>query len=88
MKVLEPRPPEAVWSMEAVCKGGRAVKCGAKLLVDEEDITVATGARLTPLGPSRGMFWCPECGSCRGIPGTDIPEEVWGRIYRRQWAKR
>lgn len=62
MKVLEKGRPQKSWAKEFVCTGNRGDGCGAKLLVEQDDVYNVYYHHHNDDYNVYNTFRCPECG--------------------------
>lgn len=79
MKVLKKGRPQVGWSRKLICtgKGNNGGGCGAKLLVEKDDL-VRTGRH--PYDGSHEYyvtFVCPECKVMTDLPSGVYPGDIW-----------
>lgn len=77
MKVLRVGVKEPHWQRERLCSysGG----CGAKLLVDESDLTPDPTCEGNELSSNRCVWVCPECGRTNS---SNVPFMVRDRVRK------
>ncbi len=84
MKVLKKGRPQRGWSTEQVCtsNGNRGRGCGAKLLVELDDLfqTASSSLHETDYFVT---FECPSCGVWSDVKEADWPTIPAGGLPRR-----
>jgi hypothetical protein len=77
MKILEPGRPQEGWSREEICTGvgnGNG-GCGAKLLVEQEDLyRTESGSAMDQSSESYTTFCCVSCGVETDM--KDVPSQI------------
>lgn len=90
MKVLEKGRPQKGWATEKVCtgEGNGGVGCGAKLLVEQEDL-FKTHSHVRDETTTYITFKCPECGVLTDIKFREVPSNLLGIIPdQKDWIAR
>jgi hypothetical protein len=82
MKVIQKGRKQRGWAMEFSCIGDLKGGCGAKLLVEEDDI-YETGIGGDGDDFCR-TFRCPECGVETHLPAAGIPTSIWEKTMGRR----
>ena len=84
MKVLKHGRPQRGWSHKYSCtgNGNGGAGCGAKLMVELDDLFATMGfvappalpnvTQVATMGLKAVSFACPECSAI-----TDVPKEAW-----------
>ena len=77
MRIFKQENPN-VWKIEAICTGhGNDDKgCGAKLVINENDIFVTAHFGSVCETEFFFSFRCPKCGKLTDVPKKNIPREV------------
>lgn len=89
MKVLEKGRPQRGWAKEYECtgKGNKGGGCGAKLLVEQDDLFHTYASYMGRDEEWFTTFRCPECGVLTDIPDSDPPKAGRQLPHYRDWMK-
>ncbi len=84
MKILE-YGNKASWETKQKCdaNGWEGLGCGAKLLIDAEDIFISERIFIDGSSENYFTFTCPVCGQNSDICKSEIPEKVRSYILKR-----
>ena len=82
MKVLEKGRPQKGWAIETTCTGsGNGMGgCGAKLLVEQDDLYYTHSSHYDGSNETYITFRCPECGVETDLPTHKVPGKVQSTI--------
>lgn len=85
MKVLEKGSGQKGWARKYKCtgKGNGGNGCGAKLLIEQDDLFETNSSHYDGSHESYVTFCCCECGSQTDIPNTDYRGPL---VSRNKWA--
>jgi hypothetical protein len=78
MKVLKKGTPQKGWAKKYDCSGNgnRGGGCGAKLLVEQNDVFRTASHHYDGSNEAYNTFRCPECGVWTDIPMGDVGFDV------------
>lgn len=88
MKVIKKGRPQKGWAKEYSCtgKGNEGGGCGAKLLVEIDDLFCTTSS-VRDETDYYITFMCPLCGVLTDISPTNLPKHAWELPRKDKWVK-
>lgn len=85
MKVIKKGRFQKGWSKKYSCtgRGNGDGGCGAKLLVEADDLFQTSSSHYDGSNEYYVTFKCPECGVLTDIPDSDPPGDVISRLPKK-----